>query len=146
VSKYRHQMGLQCERHDVRAGTTARLPWHSDRTGLATERGRLGLRPNGHAAETKVHRSPMKLLRLASILAVLSPFGANAQLESSDSNRGAAFPSPGSQRGANFPKGVSPTERNSTNWVTSPQEYTQPDTWLRWQGRYPRDRWRYERW
>jgi hypothetical protein len=88
----------------------------------------------------------LKPFQLALILAVLSPVEAIAQAEPSDSNRGAAFPSPGSQRGANFPKGVSPTERNSTNWVTSPQEYTQPDTWLRWQGRYPRSRWWYERW
>jgi len=101
-------------------------------------------RSTGHF-KMKPH-TMLKSFRLALILAVLSPFGAIAQPEPSDSNRGAAFPSPGSQRGANFPKGVSPTQRNSTNWVTSPQEYTQPDTWLRWRGRYPRSRWWYERW
>lgn len=41
VSKYRHQMGLRFERHDVRAGTTARLcspvPRRGDRTRLAAQ-------------------------------------------------------------------------------------------------------------
>jgi hypothetical protein len=38
--------------------------------------------------------------------------------------QGTNYPAPGSNRGPAFPTYVSPTEKNSTNWKTSPKEYT----------------------
>jgi hypothetical protein len=99
------------------------------------------LRPTDELGHWKM---PMRLLWLALIFAVLGPLGAIAQ--ASSSNRGAAFPSPGSQRGANFPEGVSPTQTNPTNWVTSPREYTEPYPWRQWWRRYPQRHWRYGYW
>ncbi len=99
------------------------------------------LRPTGKLG---YWRMPMRLLWLALIVAVLGPLGAIAQ--ASSSNRGGAFPSPGSQRGANFPEGVSPTQTNPTNWVTSPREYTEPNPWRQWWRRYPQRHWGYGYW
>jgi hypothetical protein len=74
----------------------------------------------------------IKSLRTALVLAAISPLAVNAQ---SGSNLGPAFPSPGSDRGPNFPGGVSPTQSNPTNWVTVPQQYTQPAPWVQsWRG------------
>jgi hypothetical protein len=62
--------------------------------------------------------------------------------------RGPAFPSE-SNRGPAFPKSVSPTDKNQTNWATSPQDYTPSDTyqqlWIierRWDQLYGSPGWR----
>jgi hypothetical protein len=67
--------------------------------------------------------------------------------------RGPAFPSE-SNRGPAFPKSVSPTDKNQANWVTSPQDYTPPDTYQqlwtierRWDQLYGSPSWRgWRRW
>jgi hypothetical protein len=62
--------------------------------------------------------------------------------------RGPAFPSD-SNRGPAFPKSVSPTDKNQTNWATSPQDNTPSDTyqqlWIlerRWDQLYGSPGWR----
>jgi hypothetical protein len=45
--------------------------------------------------------------------------GPNTSPTAVSSTRGPAFPAE-SKRGPNFPKGVSPTDTNSTNWVSTP--------------------------
>jgi hypothetical protein len=67
--------------------------------------------------------------------------------------RGPAFPTE-SNRGPAFPKSVSPTDRNETNWVTSPRDYTSIDTYQQlwaidrqWARRYGSPGWRgWRRW
>jgi hypothetical protein len=84
-----------------------------------------------------------KVWRLLIVVAVL--FAGSLP---SSAQRGPAFPSE-SSRGPAFPKSVAPTARNETNWVTSTQDNTPPDTyqqlWIlqrRWDQLYGSPGWR----
>jgi len=87
-----------------------------------------------------------RVLILVAVLLGVGGFPTHAQ-------RGPAFPTE-SNRGPAFPKTVSPTDRNQTNWVTSPQDYTPSDTyqqlWIierRWNQLYGSPGWRgWRRW
>jgi hypothetical protein len=86
-----------------------------------------------------------RVLILVAVLVAVGSFPTHAQ-------RGPAFPTE-SNRGPAFPKTVSPTDRNQTNWVTSPQDYTPSDTyqqlWIierRWNQLYGSRGWRRWQW
>jgi hypothetical protein len=72
---------------------------------------------------------------IAALGSVTSVFAQQPASTPQFSQPGPNFPMAGSNRGPNFPKSVSPTSPDPTNWVASPQDYTQPDSnprWTRW--------------
>ncbi len=79
------------------------------------------------------------LIVVTAVIGIVVPAQAQQQ--------GPNYPAPGSNRGPAFPTYVSPTEKNSTNWKTSPKEYTPQGVegrLYRWYGL--RARWGWDRW